>query len=329
MAMDMITKIMKFGFAVIVVLAGTSIDRYALAQDGVAGGGDASEIARKTSNPLGGDFMVLINEWHYANFSGTITEKDRAILSHIFQPVIPISMADVIDDDWILVNRPTLPIIYNADLPSGFTVGPGGPTTNFKRVKGFGDISHFSLLGVSKASQNDLLGPGDFVAAAGFSINLPTGSSNFSNNTWAAGPAGVVAYIGQNGILGVLAQTQFDFADANGANDVEYDVAFVQPFYFVNLDDGWQVGGAPLWTYDFNSGQWELPLAIGVQKTQVFDLGGGAKLPVKFGLEGRYSVESSDTFGGEWEVVFSVSPILPNVVQNLIRGCPPMSVGGC
>ncbi|MGI9351421.1 MAG: hypothetical protein ACR2O3_07645 [Rhizobiaceae bacterium] len=327
--MNKIRKIVKSGIAIIVALAGVSIGNISvLAQDAV-GGDDVSEIARKTSNPLGGDFMVLINEWHYANFNGTITTKDRAVISHIFQPVIPLSMEEVIGENWIMVNRPTFSMIYDADLPTSITTGPQGPTATFDNFSGFGDISHFSLLGVSLPSQNDLLGPGDFVAAAGVSLNIPVGSTDLSNKAWAAGPAGVLSYIGKNGILGGLVQTQFDFADANGGDDVEYDKAFIQPFYYVNLDDGWQVGGAPRWVYDFNTGQWDLPIALGFTKTQVFDLGDGKKLPIKFGLDARYSLESSDTFGGEWEVVFTVNPIIPNVVQNLIRGCPAMSVGGC
>ncbi len=35
---------------------------------------DADEAARKTSNPLGGDFMVLINEWHYTSLEGRIAK---------------------------------------------------------------------------------------------------------------------------------------------------------------------------------------------------------------------------------------------------------------
>ncbi len=179
---------------------------------------DADEAARQTSNPLGGDFMVLINEWNFDFYDGDLPDADDQMsVTHIFQPVIPFSMAETIGPDWILVNRPTLPIIYRADIPSGANFNPafppGGdfsPSVNYKSESGFGDISHFSLLGTSVASENALLGKGDRVLAAGFSLNLPTGNSTFTNDAWAAGPAGVAAYIGEKGILGVLVQTQFD-----------------------------------------------------------------------------------------------------------------------
>ncbi len=81
---------------------------------------DADEAARQTSNPLGGDFMVLINEWNFDFYDGDLPgADDQESITHIFQPVIPFSMAETIGPDWILVNRPTLPIIYTADVPSG------------------------------------------------------------------------------------------------------------------------------------------------------------------------------------------------------------------
>lgn len=290
---------------------------------------DPSEAARQTSNPLGGDFMVLINEFNLDFYTSDLpgADSEKTSFTHIFQPVIPFSMAETIGPDWILVNRPTLPIIYYADVPSGFnpTFPPGfdGSAVDFDSKSGFGDITHFSLLGTSTSGENDFLGKGDTVLAAGFSMNLPTGSSTFTTNSWALGPAAVAAYIGETGILGALVQTQFDLGNE------DYNVMFVQPFYYVNLDDGWQVGGAPLWKFDFDTDEAQIPIGLGVQKTQLFDLGEGAVLPVRFGLEGRYHVEKNDAFGQEWSVVFSISPILPNIFGNWLKGCPAMSVGGC
>ena len=314
------------------------------AQEGGLAGADASEVARQTSNPLGGDFMVLINEWHYTSNDGKITDKNRASFTHVFQPVVPISM-DFIGEHWILVNRPTLPIIYDAEIPAGvqfsgdtfapdpgntFRPGTGGrPSVQFRNHSGIADISHFSLLGVSLPSENALLGRGDTVLAGGFSINIPAGHKEFTTNYWAAGPAGVAAYIGEKGILGALVQTQFDFATSGKSASGGYDVMFMQPFYYLNLNDGWQVGGAPLLKFDFNTYEHDIPIGLGIQKTQIFDLGNGAKLPVRFGIEGRVNVASNDFFGSDYSVVFSISPIIPNIVQNLIRGCSPMTVGGC
>ena len=101
------------------------ISNYLFAQatgQGAAGGTKAAkddvfnnvdEAARQTSNPLGGDFMIILNEWHFDFLEGDITTKTRHSVAHIFQPVIPIRLGR----DWITVTRPTLPILYNAEFP--------------------------------------------------------------------------------------------------------------------------------------------------------------------------------------------------------------------
>jgi hypothetical protein len=82
--------------------------------------------------------------------------------------VVPIGLGG----NWIMVNRPTFPIILNAELPNvptGFPPGgpplppdnppPGGPS--FGDESGFGDIVHFSLVGQS--IQTEDFGGGDWV----------------------------------------------------------------------------------------------------------------------------------------------------------------------
>ncbi|GAG01193.1 unnamed protein product, partial [marine sediment metagenome] len=208
--------------------------------------------------------MVLINEWHYTSLEGDLTNKDRETISHIIQPVIPFSMEETIGKDWIMVNRPTLPIIYSAEVPDGFDFGKGVAT--FGNKSGVADLQLFSLIGVSKPQEsNPLLGAGDLVLAGGFSLSFPTGSSAFTSNAWAAGPAGVAAYIGGKGVLGALVQTQFQYA-SSGSTPVDHNIMFVQPFYLWALGGGWQVGGTPLWIFDFETNEEEIPLGFGFQK---------------------------------------------------------------
>ena len=92
----------------------------------------------------------------------------------------------------------------------------------------------------------------------------------------------------------------------------------------------WQVVGTPLWTFDFETDEEEIPLGFGFQKVQMFKLGEGKVLPVRFGLEARYFVDQmNSSLANEWEIVLQISPILPNIFGNLLKGCPLMSVGGC
>ncbi len=285
--------------------------------DDANGGGDvfsnADEAARQSANPLGGAFMVLLNQWNLDFQQGDITNETRNSYTHIFQPVVPVGLGG----DWILVTRPTLPIIYDAEIPKG--------PNQFDNESGFGDIILFSLLGTSTST--DFLGGGDRVLAGGFTSMFPTGSSEFTTDQYSLGPAGVAAFIGKDYIFGALGQHWWSIADTDDdAPDVNQ--SNIQVFYFMNFPGGWQVGGAPQIEVDWeaDSGdKWAVPIGLGVQKTQIMF----GKIPVKFGVEVQYYVVDQDTFGNEWRIQFTVAPIIPNLIGNLLKGCPAMSIGGC
>ena len=264
---------------------------------------DADEAARKSSNPLGGDFMVLLNQWNVDFLQGDITNKTRHSVTHVFQPVVPIGLGG----DWIWVTRPTLPIVYDADLPAG--------PNQFDSESGFGDIITFSLVGIS--SQRQYLGGGDLVLAGGFTSMFPTGSSDFTSDQYSAGPAGVASFIGRKYIFGALGQHWWSYADTDDdAGDVNQ--SNIQVFYFLNFPGGWQVGGAPQIEIDWEAdseNRWAVPIGLGVQKTQILF----GKMPVKFGVEAQYYVVNRDTFGNEWRIQFTVAPIIPNLIGNLFK----------
>jgi len=93
----------------------------------------ADEAARKSANPLGGDFFILLNQIDNYAMEGDITDKTRWINNWAFQPVMPVPMDKTIGENWIWVNRPTFNFVLNADLPdvdeikSGLNPG-GGPS---------------------------------------------------------------------------------------------------------------------------------------------------------------------------------------------------------
>ena len=58
--------------------------------EGGAGGMNADEAARKSSNPLGGKFFIMLNQIDNYFMQGDITGKTRYINTWAFQPVIPI-----------------------------------------------------------------------------------------------------------------------------------------------------------------------------------------------------------------------------------------------
>jgi len=293
----------------------------------------ADEAARQSSNPLGGDFMVWINEWDLNFNEGDITTKTRNSYTHLFQMVVPIPMK-FIGDDWILVNRPTLPIVYDTEVPNGLNAGfpPGGtppqPPPGASGIPpgaidwinrgGIADLVSFHLLGVSKHQEYDnFFGEGDLVIAGGLTTQWPTGTSGFTSDVYALGPAAVAAWIGEKFIFGGLPQfwTKVGEGGQNSAPD-DFNFLSIQMFYFLNFPGGWQVGGTPIIAADFEAksgDKWTVPIGLGVFKTQLFDLG-SAKMPIKFGWEIDYVIRRPDTFGPNWIMKISITPITPNFI---------------
>ena len=264
---------------------------------------DPDVAARKSSNPLGGDFMILLNQWNFDFLEGDLSTDTRHAVTHVFQPVIPISLGG----DWIWVNRPTLPIIYDADVP----VGPN----QFDSESGIGDMVLFSLVGVS--SETDVWGGGDVVLASGLTAQLPTGRKEFTSGKWSVGPAAVAAFIGKKFIVGALGQ-QWNSIGENRRNSDTFNFTNIQYFYFLNFPGGWQVGGAPQIEIDWEAGRSSdkvaFPIGLGVQKTQFF---GNLPMPIKLGVEFQYYAVTPETYGKEWRIQFTFAPIIPNVIGGM------------
>ena len=284
-------------------------DRSQVAQgDAQAGGGggvftNADEAAQKSANPLGGDFMVLLNQWNVDFLQGNITDETRHAYTHVFQPVVPIGLGG----DWIWVTRPTFPIVYDAEVPAG----PG----RFDHESGLADIILFTLVGTSSA--REYLGGGDLVLAGGLTTMWPSATNDaFASDKYSAGPAAVAAFIGKKYIFGALAQHWWSYAGEDSAANV--NATNIQYFYFLNFPGGWQVGGAPQIEIDWEADskdRWAVPIGLGVQKTQIFF----GKMPVKFGVEAQYYVVDQETFGNEWRIQFTIAPIIPNVIGNMFK----------
>ena len=90
-------------------------------------------------------------------------------------------------------------------------------------------------------------------------------------------------------------------------------------FYFINFPGGWQLGGTPIITADWEAredNRWTVPIGLGVYKTQVFDFG-SVKMPIKFGVEAQYSVVRPDAYGSQWNIRFTFAPVIPNLFNFL------------
>jgi hypothetical protein len=288
----------------------------------------ADEAARKSANPLGGDFFILLNQIDNYAMEGDITDKTRWINNWAFQPVMPVPMDKTIGENWIWVNRPTFNFVLNADLPdvdeikSGLNPG-GGPSEDrpssippggvpFDSFSGFGDIIYFTLLGQSLPQQR--WGGGDFVWAGGLTSIFPTASKDeLGGGVYSVGPSGVLAFIGKKFIFGGLYQQWLSYAEGGNGSGANQNFSWLNMFYFLNFENGWQVGGTPIITADWEADsddRWTVPIGLGVYKTSFF-----GKMPIKMGAEMQWMAVSPDTYGQNWNIRITLAPIIPSLFK--------------
>ena len=305
----------------------------ALAEEGETEEELAARLARQSSNPLGGNFIILLNQIDRYFVQGDIVDGTINLTSWAIQPVISVPLRKQLGENWIWVTRPTFPIILNKDIPDTGAIrdaigeriggsqlpGGGGPTVDgaggipgggliTKNQFGYGDTIVFSLLGQSIPTE--AMGGGDIVWGLGPTFSFDTATQKFlGTGKHSIGPAGVFAFIGRKFILGALSQNWFSVGGQSDRDNVTF--SWLNLFYFLNFPDGWQVGGTPVVTANWEADdkdRWTVPIALGVYKTLKL----ADQLPIKLGIEGQWMAVRPDTIGQQWNLRFVFAPILPS-----------------
>jgi len=151
--------------------------------------------------------------------------------------------------------------LVRATLP--FNRFPVGPSLSHR--SGPGDVDVFAAY---------LFDTGDPAVSFGVGpqLVLPTASpSSLGNDQWQVGIANV--YFNARSAkfqYGYLAIYRTGIGDTAGRERVSL-LAF-QPFSFIQLGNGWYTGTAPLWTYDFRTDNYSVP--VGARLGKVFRRGG-------------------------------------------------------
>ncbi len=198
--------------------------------------------------------------------------------------------------EWNLINRPVFPIF--ADRPVLKTDG-------FDEVDGLGDIGLVSLLSPAKTA-------GSFLWGLGPSFIFPTASKDeLGQEKWQAGAGAVGLHLGKEWIFGAFPQHWWSVAGNSDRKSTSQ--TNIQYFIWRLLPGQWQIGTAPNILVDWKAddgNKLTLPVGLGVGK--LFKIGG---LPIKLILEGQYAVIHPDDFGQEWNIRFTVTPVLPSLVK--------------
>jgi hypothetical protein len=261
----------------------------------------AEELNRQLNNPVSSVWsMVFQNNYTQLksgsqDVPGWDEGDDKWFYNLNFQPVLPLPLTR----DWNLINRPVFPIF--ADRPVLESDG-------FDETGGLGDIGLVSLLSPAKTS-------GGFFWGVGPSFIFPSASKDeLGQEKWQAGPAAVGLHLGKEWIFGAFPQHWWSVAGNSDRKSTSQ--TNIQYFIWRLLPDQWQIGTAPNILIDWKADDDDkltLPVGLGVGK--LFKIGG---LPIKFILEGQYAVISPDDFGQEWNIRFTVTPVLPSLIKDPI-----------
>jgi len=197
-----------------------------------------------------------------------------------FQPVIPISL----NDDWNVISRTILPVVYQDDVLGVSSQGGLGDTVQ-------------SLFLSPKSTE-------PFIWGAGPVFLLPTATDDtLGAERWGMGPTGVILKQDGPWTYGILANHIWSFARDDDRKEV--NATYLQPFLSYTFKTATTLSFSTESTYDWIGNRWTVPLIGGV--SQLVKIG---KLPVSLGVNGKYYVEGPDG-APDWGIRFTMTFLFP------------------
>jgi len=241
---------------------------------------DEAELAKKLSNPIASLISVPL-QFNYDSGYGS-DDGHKAYVN--VQPVIPFSL----NDDWNVISRTIVPIVWQNDLagPSGYQSGLGDTTQ--------------SLFFSPKNPTAD-----GIIWGVGPAFLLPTGTDKMlTSGKWGAGPTAVVLKQSNGWTVGALANHIWSFAGDSDRADV--NSTYIQPFVSYTTHDAWSFTLNTESTYNWEAETWSVPINFTVSK--IVKLG---KLPVSLMAGARYWAESPESGPEGWGFRSGITFLFP------------------
>ncbi len=243
-------------------------------------GQSASDLAKKLQNPIGD--LISVPFQNNTNFGVGPHGGAQDILN--IQPVIPIH----VNDQWNVITRTILPIVWNPDLSPAPSVPVGtGPTT------------FSAFLSPRNPSNGWLWGVGPVV-------QIPTiSNATIGSSVWGGGPTAVLVYMNGPIVAGAIANNLWSFGGTHGPGGNSYNNFLVQPFFNYNFGEGWYVTTSPIITADWETAgtKWTVPVGGGAGR--VIKIG---KLPINLDATGYYNLVTPE-YGADWQLRTQVALI--------------------
>jgi hypothetical protein len=235
------------------------------------------ELAKKSQNPLGN----LISLPFEHNLDGEVGPEDGSVYVLNLKPVYPVDLSD----DWLLINRFTVPIIAQSERFDG----EGSKS-------GLGDTVYQAFVSHKKSP---------FIWGVGPALGVPTHtSSRLGNSKWLLGPSAVALIKPGPWLVGGLVQQLWSFA----GDDETVSIFSLQYFINYTFQSGWYLTSTPTMTanWEAKSDQtWRIPVGGGFGKLVRF-----GKAPIDFKLQ-AFGFPEKPKGDASWSVQLQIKFLFP------------------
>lgn len=226
--------------------------------------GSDADLAQELSNPVADLITIPIQ----MNYDSGIGPQEGWKLQTNIQPVIPFA----VNDDWNLITRTIMPVIYQDDILPG-------SGSDF----GLGDINMSLFFSPREPTS------GGVIWGAGPVLLFPTATEPLlGGKKWGAGPALVVLTMRGQWTLGILANHIWSYAGDSDRQDISN--TFAQPFVAYTTPSAWTYSVQSETTYNWETEKWSVPVNVAVAKLVRW-----GKLPVSLQAGVGYWFESPDS----------------------------------
>ena len=241
----------------------------------------AEDLARKLTNPVAA--MISIQLQTNFDFKVGPLEEGFRYTANVL-PTLPLSLSD----DWNLISRTNLSIIYQQEI------FPGADTQI-----GFADVVQSFFFSPAEP------GPLGLIWGVGPAFRLVTGTDDLlSSKKWGAGPT--AGALRQDGPWTYGALVNHIYAGMGTGQRPDISSTYLQPFVSYTTKDAWTLSLNTESTYNWKNHEWSVPLNLGVSKMATFS---GTPVSLSFGI--RYWADTTDSGPHDLGFRFALTLLLP------------------